>query len=86
MSAAVEAQSSNHWTTREFPKPPVRLTDQQESGFLTTCLLSFDATPLDLWQRTCRTVNTKYLKAAGETENHVTGKDNYTAIGPHYNP
>ena len=42
MSAAVEAQSSNHWTTREFPKPPVRLTDQQESGFLTTCLLSFD--------------------------------------------
>ena len=42
MSAVVEAQSPNHWTTREFPKPPVLLTDQQESGFLMTSLLRFD--------------------------------------------
>ena len=42
MSAVVEAQSPNHWTTREFPKPPVLLTDHQESGFLMTRLLRFD--------------------------------------------
>ena len=42
MTPAVAAQSPNHWTTREFLRPPVLLTDHQDIGLSHDPVLSLD--------------------------------------------